>query len=115
MATFSEASGGLAGVDQDFGLRRLRRRFGIGAGGAAAGWVAALATDLVRNVPTDDMVIVEVEIACGTVFLLCALVSILAWIQASHTGHALSMFMAARAANAEIDRRGGEAAEDASD
>lgn len=84
-------------------LAGLRRRCTIGAFGAAAIFLAAFVTDIVRHTPRDDMIVSGVEMAAVGIGALCGVVAIVTWLLTENTRYALAIWKVSSHAQASAD------------
>lgn len=83
-------------------LGRLRRRCVAGALLAAAVYAGAFATDAIRHNPTDNMTIVEVEMAAVGVGALCAVIATTIWVVTQSVENALAVWKVASSHKATV-------------
>ena len=103
MCTFSGMHGD---IERDsLGLGCLRARCTAGAVLGAAGYVSTFITDLARHTPSDDSVVLGLEIGFAAAAILCALVATVAWVMTCHTGHSMSLMALGGRARSQIEDR----------
>jgi len=82
-------------IEDDGPLAQLQRRFIYGAVASTGAFATAFLTDLVRDTPSDDMLISGVERAAGCVWMLCGVATTMLWVLTKNTELALAIWKAA--------------------
>jgi hypothetical protein len=75
-------------LSADRKLDSLRRRCLLGTISAGAGYVVTFITDIVRSTPSDDTIIIGLEMAFLASGLLAGIIAAIAWALDEHTARA---------------------------